>query len=56
MIKIVVFDDDKCKNSPNGIGSFFIPDNAAKEWVEKNIPFLIQAIRLMSWKIDETGY
>ena len=51
MFKIVIYDE----NGQN-IGAFYIPEDASKEWVEKNIPPNIRAIQLMAGKIDKTGY
>jgi len=38
------------------IGKFYIPNDASKVWIEKNIPLLIQAIRLLAGRISKTGY
>ena len=38
------------------IGKFYIPNDASKAWIEKNIPPLIQAIRLLAGRIKKTGY
>ena len=59
MLKIVVYDEkDDGISIPEEqqIGSFFIPDNASKEWIERNIPPIIRAVQLLAGKIEETGY
>lgn len=50
MLKFVVYDGKK------KIGAFYIPDDADKEFIVKNIPPLIRAIQLIAGKIKETGY
>lgn len=50
MIKITAFIEAE------EIGSFCIPDDASKEWVEKNVPPIIRVIQLLAGKIDKTGY
>lgn len=50
MLKIVVSEDKK------KWGTFYIQDDATKEWIEKNVPPIIRAIQLLAGKIEMTGY
>ena len=52
MLRIEIYKDLRKEK----IGLFFIPNDADKEWVEKNVPVLIQSVRLMADEIRETGY
>lgn len=51
MLKIVAYDKDERK-----IGSFYIPEDTSKEWIEKTIPPIIRVIQLLAGGIEETGY
>lgn len=51
MMKIVIY-----KENGEKIGLFFIPDDATKEWVERNTPPLIRVAQLLAGEIEKTGY
>lgn len=55
MIRIEVYDEAKTAANTK-MGMFYIPDDASKEWVEKNIPPLIRVLQLLAGKIEKTGY
>ena len=50
-MKIVIY-DEKDKE----VGRFYIPDDATKEYIERNVPPIIQAIQLITGKIEITDY
>jgi len=58
MIKVVIYDEKEQENKSfqDSIGTFYVPDDATKEWVEKNIPPIIRVAQLLAGKIKETGY
>lgn len=49
-LKFVIYDGKQ------RLGTFYIPSEATKEYIEKNIPMLVRAIQLLAGKIKETGY
>jgi hypothetical protein len=49
-MKITIYDGKK------KVGTFYIPDDASKEWVERNIPPLIRTAQLLAGKIEKTGF
>jgi hypothetical protein len=57
MLEFKVYDTEKIvKGKKKEIGKFYIPADASKEFIEKNVPPLIRAIQLLIGKIKETGY
>ena len=52
MIRIEIFKQETNER----VGTFYIPTDVSKKWIEKTIPIIIQAARLLAEDIKETGY